>query len=389
MQSFNITSEELAEALDITVERLFEICDDFDSDPNDDWELIKDFHFRWGPYRTRIFSSEGAVEICNYLEENKRERSFIKRWKRWLLQRDQKLKGLMVAKRIQELSALEKEEIIFQSGRAFFSPKACREVLGLGKRQDLLKQSLVELLKSKDRKEVPRIGVDFIEIAKQEILEDMTISDLRRLCSEKCIKWRNIDGQGKNLKRHEMIDKIYGVINQESYVFKNHFLSGSGLASISKSLGLQLTQKHRKAWMQAVSEYAPKAIETIEKYEAERGVRISKAKDRVRKQASGHCQITNRRQSIDKFDLEVHHLYDQKHYPQFADVEINLIAIASDIHTHFHQWMGGSHISCTVEDMEKYIAEFSNHLFSGDNIEQATRVAIRLDQAKKVLRIHQ
>jgi hypothetical protein len=337
MSVFNIKSDELADALDITIDQLYNYCDFFDSDPNDSWELVEDFHFKWGPLRSRIFSPEGAVEICNYLEENKEERPILKRWKRWVLQRDRKLKGLMIAKRIQEISALGDGQIIFQNSTAFLSPRACREVLGLGKRQDILRRTFVEVQRNENTEvEALKSGTDFITLDDKD----------------------------------------------------NHYLSRSGLASVSKQLSIKLTQKHRQEWVKVVAEYAPKALSAIEKHEEDRQKRIKQAMDSVRKKARGRCQITNRRQAAHGFDLEAHHLFDKKHHPQLADVELNLIAIASDIHLHFHQWMGGPHVPCTIEDMEKYIAEFSSHLFSGDDIEQATKVAIRLSQTKTVLRVH-
>lgn len=334
MTKCNITSEELAEALDIKLDKLFEICDFFDDNPNDAWELIEDFHFQWGPYKTRIFSPEGAVEICNYLEENQKERSALSRWKRWILQRDKRLKGLMIAKRIQEISSLGDGQIVFQNSKAFLSPKACRGVLGLGNRQDVLKRTFDELQRNENT-----------DIEALEINSDFIVLD-----------------QGQ------------------------HFLSRSGLASVSKQLSVRLTQKHRQEWVRVVAEYAPKALYTIEQHEEDRRKRIEKAMEYVRKRAKGRCQVTDKRQSVHKFNLEVHHLFDQHHYPHLADIEINLIAISSDVHKHFHQWMGGSHISCTVEDMENYITEFSSHLFSGDNVEQATKVAIKLSQVKSILR---
>lgn len=334
MGKCNITDKELADALDIAVGRLADICDFFDSDPNDDWELIKGLHFEWGPYRARIFSAEGAVEICNYLEENQKERPLLQRWKRWLLQRDRRLKGLMVAKHLQEVSQL-KGQIVFRNGRAFLGPRACREVLGLGTRQDILNRTFQEIQRSENTEiESLKIDIDFF------------------------IHEQNI-----------------------------HYFSGSGLASVSKQLGFRLSQKHRQEWAKVVADYAPPALETIGKHEADREKRIKRAVDRVRSRANGRCQITNRRQAVDKFDLEVHHLFDKNVYPQFADTETNLIAIASDIHTHFHQWMGGTHVTCTVEDMERYVEEFGNSLFPDDNAEQATKVAIILSNAKRTLKL--
>ena len=336
MGKCNITDEELAEALDITLDKLADICDFFDADPDDDWELLKEVHFEQGPFGSRLFSPEGAVEICNYLEHKKEERPLLKRWKRWLLQRDRRLKGLMVAKRVQEISDLGDGQLVFESGRAFLAPRACRGVLGLGRRQDVLNRTFIEIQRSENT-----------EIEPLKIEEDFLVKES-----------------------------------------EHKYLSRSGLAAVGKHLGVRLTQKHRREWVKVVADYAPKALSTLEKYEADKDKRIQKVMDRVRRQARGRCQITNRRQSVHKFDLEVHHLFDKRSSPQFADMELNLIAIASDTHAHFHQWMGGSKVSCTVEDMEKYIAEFSNSLFPGGNAEQATKVALHLSKAKSVLRAY-
>jgi hypothetical protein len=334
MGKFNITATELAEALDISEERLVDICDFFDSDPDDDWELIDGVHFQKGPFGSRIFSPKGAVEICNYLEHNKTERPLLKRWKRWLLQRDRKLKGLMIAKQLQEISSLGDGQIVYEFNRAFLSPKACRGVLGLGTRQDVLNRTFSEI------------------------------------------------------QRHENVDLEPLKINEDFLVEADDhkYFSRSGLASVGRQLGVRLTQKHRQEWVKVVAEYAPKALVTLEKFEADKEKRIRKAMDTVRKQARGRCQITRRRQCVEKFDLEVHHLFDRHTYPELADMEVNMIAIASDIHAHFHQWHGGSKVSCTVEDMEKYIEEFSNSLFQKTDLEQATNVAIKLSGAKKLLR---
>ncbi len=42
---FTIRDKELAEALKITLDRLYEIIEIFNKDPNDEWELRKDDHF--------------------------------------------------------------------------------------------------------------------------------------------------------------------------------------------------------------------------------------------------------------------------------------------------------------------------------------------------------
>lgn len=342
MGKCNITDKELAEALDITINKLVDICDFFDSDDEDNWELTPGTHFEWGLHGSRVFSAEGAVEICNYLEANQRERPLLKRWKRWLLQRDQRLKGLMIAKRVQEASAIP-GQLVFRNGRAFLAPKACREVLSLGTRQDVLWKAFQEIQRfGGTEKESLKIDEDFFE------------DESKRPHSESELKY--------------------------------HYFSGSGLASISKLLGIRLTKKHRQEWVKTVAEYAPPALSVIEKHESDRTQHIKKVMNRVRSQANGRCQLTGRRKSVYKFNLVVHHLFDQKTHPQFADMEINLIAIGEDIHNHFHQWMGGAHISCTVEDLERYVEEFGNSLFPDGDAKQATEAAMKLSKAKNALK---
>lgn len=344
MGKCNITDKELAEALGITLQHLSSVCKAFDADPKDDWELTLGVHFEWGLYKSRVFSAEGAVEICNYLEGNRQERPLFQRWERWLLQRDRRLKGLMIAKRVEEVRGIE-GQIIFKSGRAFLAPKACREILSLGTRQDVLWRAFREVQKAGSTDKEPlKVGENFLE------------DDSKRRQS----------GGETNLKYH--------------------YLSASGLSVVSKHLEVTLTQKHRKDWAMAVAEFAPPALEVIEKHELDKQKRIDKVKERIRRQAKGKCQLSGCIQSEDKFDMAIHHLFDQSTHPNLADMEINLIAIRDDIHDHFHKWMGGTHISCTVEDLERYIEEFGNSLFPDGNVRQATEARMQLSRARNVLR---
>jgi 5-methylcytosine-specific restriction endonuclease McrA len=328
----DITAKELAEALDISEKRLLEICDFFDQDPDDDWELIEGFHFVWGAYGARIFSPEGATEICNYLEQNSSERPFFTRFTRWILRRDQKLKGLMVAKRIQAASE-SNGQVIFVNSRAFLAPRACREILGLGKRQDILKRTFSEIQRSED-----------VEIEPLQINVDFFVNE-----------------------------------NEDRY------FSGSGLASIGKRLESRLTQKHRKEWAKVVAEYAPKALASLEKHEQEKEVRIQRAMTAVRNKANKRCQVTGVPQSIGQFDLEVHHIFDRKHYPQLADVEMNLIAISGPLHLNFHKSMGGTQVSCTIDDFIAYIEANKASLLKDADIDHVMKLEKRLSTAKKVL----
>jgi hypothetical protein len=323
MDDINITAKELAGALDIPEERLIEICNFFDSDPKDDWELIEGFHFQWGPYKSRVFSPEGATELCKYLEENE-ERPFRKRFKRWFFRRDRRLKGLMVSKRVFAEAEKPGELIFNKDGRAFLSPRSCRNIMGLGTRQDILNRTFREVM-SETEKELLKKGKDFD-----------TKSDLLKG-----------DYEGRDAE--------------------HYYYTGTALASLGQKLSTRFSQKHRRDWAAIVSEYLPKAILKVEKNEGERKNDIKKAMDAVKRNARGRCQITNQSQSVGQFDLEVHHIFDRRNYPKIAAEKYNLIAISSVIHKHFHQWNGGSKKSCTIEDLEKYIETFSASLFRIDN----------------------
>jgi hypothetical protein len=341
MTDFDITSKELATALGIKEEKLDSICVFFDSDPNDDWELIQDVHYKFGSYQARIFSYEGALEICSYLEAESEKESFFGRFKNileeWFTGRKRRLKGLCIAKQIKKFHTLD-SELIFHNSKAFLSPRACRSLLGLGKRQDVLRDAFNKVQRNTER-EILKIGVDFYD------------NEPARVCEPE--------------KR-------------------NYYFSGSGLSSIGEQLGVQLTKRYRQDYVKIVAEYAPKALMTIEKQEQDKDKKIKEVMATVRKKAKGRCQITNKKQSIHQFNLEVHHLYDRKTYPKYADLEVNLIAISGIIHADFHRWIGGSNVSCKASDIEKYIEQFGDSLFQ-DDIDQAIKVATILSKAIEVL----
>jgi hypothetical protein len=333
MTDFDITSKELARALGISQNKLYDICKFFDDDDDDDWDLVENVHFVFGAYKARVFSYEGALEICSYLEAEKK--SILVKFKdileEWLTGRKRRLKGLCIAKQVEKFNTLN-GELVFYNSKPFLSPRACRSILGLGTRQDILNRTFKEI-------------------------------------------------QTNSNTEIESLKKDYDFYESEDQVM---YFSGTGIASIGKQLGVKLTKRYRQDYVKIVSEYAPKALIAIEKEEQKRDNKIKNAMESVKAKANGRCQITNKIQSIDHFNLEVHHLYDRRTYPQYADLEINLIAISGVIHTNFHKWMGGTKVSCTAHDMEKYLEVFGDSLFE-DDVEQAIKVGAMLSKAIEIL----
>jgi hypothetical protein len=65
------SDKEAAKMLGIPVTKLYRVCDFFDSDPDDEWDLIEEefFEYEPGQARKRRFYEEGVMAIAKYLEE--------------------------------------------------------------------------------------------------------------------------------------------------------------------------------------------------------------------------------------------------------------------------------------------------------------------------------
>lgn len=309
-----IRDKELSQALEVSLQRIYDICELFDKVPDDKWELIEGEHFSWANQSLgqRRFSPEGAYEICKYINENE-GRQLLRRFRRWLSGRDERLKQLLVEKKFIEVVD-SKDALIFVHNRAYMRPRYTRRLLGLGNRQDVLNRAFQGEIKA----------------AKAEPLQ---------------------------------IDKHF--IKDGDAIC----LSGMGIARVSANLGTTLTNHHRRAWCELVSQRAVAAIqEVIDEREA-REIQITRAMAKAKTAANKTCQITGDKCGpANPFNLAVHHVYDRKNYPRLADHPFNLIVIQDSLHKDFHQWMGGNGVGCTVDDLEKYIDTFSASLFPNSAI---------------------
>lgn len=56
-------------------------------------------------------------------------------------------------------------------------------------------------------------------------------------------------------------------------------------------------------------------------------------------------------------EVEAHHLYSYRHYPEYA-LDINYgITLMKDHHREFHKWMGGNGVECTPADFDRWMYE--------------------------------
>ncbi|BAW97616.1 hypothetical protein NIES970_25700 [[Synechococcus] sp. NIES-970] len=332
-QSFNIKDKELAGSWSISMERLYEICDFFDANDEDEWNLNHDEHFIWvnQKLRKRIFSPPGAYAICRYIDQNEGKNLFRK-LTRWISGRDRQIRSMLVQKKIIDIVD-EKNAIVFQSGKAFVTQRYTREILGLYRRQDVLNRAFEEEMKSSNREPL-QLGKHFI-------------------------------------------------INEENY----KCFSGAGIARVSSNLGQTLTNKHRREWCNLVSQQIGGEIKRLMEDRELREQKIQAAMQKAKNSAKGVCQITGEKKTAaNPFNLAVHHVFDKKTYPDLADHPNNLIVIKDEIHQDFHTWMGGTKEPCGVEEFEKFIIEFSSDLFIKHGSPQMSKALKKIKKIKMTVK---
>lgn len=332
--SFNIKDKELAEALSITLERLYEICDFFDADDEDEWDLTEEEHFIWlnKTKGIRLFSPPGAYGICKYIDTHEGKNIFRK-LKRWLNGKDRLIRSMLVKKKIIEVVD-DDQAVVYSNQKAFLSPRATRSILGVGTRQDVINRVFQEEMKSTNRSPLE-------------------------------------------------LDKHF-IVEGES----DRYFSDLGINRISANLGQTLTNRHRRQWCELVAQEISGEMKQLTAAKETFEDRVSKAMARAKKRAKKKCEITGEKQSpANPFDLAAHHVFDKAHYPHLADHEENILVIKDSIHREFHAWMGGTRHSCDLEDFEKFIVEFSSNIFSETKASsQQSNALRRLKRVKKLVK---
>ncbi len=296
-EKFTIKDGELAKWFSIQLQRLDEIIDFFDSDPNDEWDLVekKDYIFINKKMKSRNFSPQGALKIAAYLEQNE-TRGIIYRIKDFITQHDARIRKAIARKIITE-ELIDNGKIIIHHNVAMIH-----------------KQSLRRILETNGAK----INSTFKEIqASHQPLE---------------------------------LEKDYAEIENE------YWFGERGVLLMSKKMSEALKNKSRKQACKIIWGEFPKQFKTLSQSLVNDVKDIQNAKNKAKRRNKGTCQITGRKPANhDQFNLAVHHLYCSKKYPHLATVDVNLITIAEDIHKEFHGYLGGFDKPCTLDDFLEFV----------------------------------
>ena len=322
-ERFTIKDKELATWFSIQLQRLDEIVDFFDSDPNDEWDLVekKDYIFINKTMKSRNFSPQGALKIAAYLDQNE-TRGIIYKIKDFITQHDARIRKSLARKIITE-ELIDEGKIIIHHTVAMIH-----------------KQSLRRILETNGAK----MNATFNEIqASHQPLE---------------------------------LDKDYAEIENE------YWFGERGVFLMSKRMSETLKDKSRRKACKIIYGEFPKQFKALSQSLVNRPKDIKKEIENAKKKAKTRdkktCQITGKQSTKeDQFNLAVHHLYCSKKYPHLATVLDNLITIREDIHKEFHGSLGGFDKPCTLDDF----IEFVHHNYPDHKPE----LIVKLQKAKKVL----
>lgn len=312
IKDFSISEEELAKILEIQPARLLEVITFFDSDPLDDWELKEGIHFVFlnktkKTESSRMFSELGAYAIATYLDATE-PKSILDVVKEFFTKHKQKIRRSQIVRKIYSHSF----PICVKNNHFFITKKATISILCTN---------------------YPKLNQSFEHFRRSEkplIPDEEILTENKRITH---------------------------------YSFK-------GLERVSRYLSEDLKKEDRRRWCKDAAEVCMIELKKIEKDEKNRSSRINSVKNKAKRRDKKTCQITglkygkaDTRSSHDgqvyKDDIVAHHIFCRHTYPHLADNIENLITLAKPVHDLFHQIMGGTNKSCTIDDL----IEFATHYY--------------------------
>ena len=302
--------QETARILGISAKKLSGICQFFDADADDEWELIEGefFEYEPGQARSRRFYEEGVMAIAKYLEE-KEGGSILAKIYEFFTQHRARVTRTLVKRRIIQVTQ-DRSSIQIRGDLVFLEQRSVVRVLGTNGKA--IAGTITRIQEESSGLE----GAEGLEIG---------------------VHFDSFDGKDQ---RH---------------------WSQRGIVRLAKTMRDKgRITKARKAWVKAVADVAEECFEVQRKLLESHEARVKAAKDKVRQRAlrkdgygctvSGHKPSESDQHSV---ELEAHHLFDASSRPDLAAYEENLIAISSNIHRNFHKWMGAK--PCEPKDFVDYL----------------------------------
>lgn len=313
--------EEAAKVLGISKKKLNQICDFFDSDSDDEWDLAEGESFEYEPGQAgkRRFYEEGLMAIAKYLEEVEGG-NFLARLKEFFTHHRARVTRALVQRRIIQVTQ-DRSALVIRGDLVFLQQRSVVRVLGTNGK------GMAGALR---RIEEESSGLDGAE----SLEKDVHFSDFDDLPG------RHWSQRGISRLARTMYEK----------------------GRITKA---------RKAWVKAVADVAEDCFEVQRKALQSHESLVRAAKERARNKARA-CAVTQQKPNPaddNPIELDVHHLFDAATRPDLAALDDNLLVITSTLHRNFHKWLGNQ--ACEPQDFVDYLLRNELNHFEGSVQAQA------------------
>jgi hypothetical protein len=328
------SDKEAARMLGIPVSKLYRICDFFDSDPDDAWDLTEGefFEFEPGQARKRRFYEEGVMAIAKYLEETEGG-SFLARLKEFFTHHRARVTRALVQRRIIQVTQ-DRAGLVIRGELVFLQQRSVVRVLGTNGK------GMAGTLRRIEEESAGLDGAEGLEI-------DVHFADFE-------------DADGRHWSQR-------------------------GIARLARTMHERgRITKARKAWVKAVADVAEDCFEVQRKVLESHEARVRTAMDRARSKAKA-CAVTQQKPNAadrNPIELEAHHLFDAASRPDLAALDDNLLVISSALHRNFHKWMGNR--PCEPKDFVDYLLRNELTHFEGS---PSTRARQEARQQKLIHRL--
>jgi hypothetical protein len=328
------SDKEAARMLGIPVSKLYRICDFFDSDPDDAWDLTEGefFEYEPGQARKRRFYEEGVMAIAKYLEETEGG-SFLARLKEFFTHHRARVTRALVQRRIIQVTQ-DRAGLVIRGELVFLQQRSVVRVLGTNGK------GMAGTLRRIEEESAGLDGAEGLEI-------DVHFADFE-------------DADGRHWSQR-------------------------GIARLARTMHERgRITKARKAWVKAVADVAEDCFEVQRKVLESHEARVRTAMDRARTKAKA-CAVTQQKPNAadrNPIELEAHHLFDAGSRPDLAALDDNLLVISSALHRNFHKWMGNR--PCEPKDFVDYLLRNELTHFEGS---PSTRARQEARQQKLIHRL--
>lgn len=328
------SDKEAAKMLGIPVSKLYRICDFFDSDPDDPWDLIEGefFEYEPGQARKRRFYEEGVMAIAKYLEETEGG-SFLARLKEFFTHHRARVTRALVQRRIIQVTQ-DRAGLVIRGDLVFLQQRSVVRVLGTNGK------GIAGTLRRIEEESAGLDGAEGLEIA-------VHFADFE-------------DADGRHWSQR-------------------------GIARLARTMHERgRITKARKAWVKAVADVAEDCFEVQRKVLESHEARVRSAMERARNKAKA-CAVTQQKPNAadrNPIELEAHHLFDAASRPDLAALDENLLVISAALHRNFHKWMGNR--PCEPKDFVDYLLRNELTHFEGS---PSTRARQEARQQKLIHRL--